>query len=159
MKNTPSEPLHLSKDEDLEAFQVYQNSEKRVLVFMPFDSRSKRVWIAIKRTSKNANVACLRVDQIYTSTSILEDIIKCIHLADAVIVDISRANPNVLFELGLCYGYKKCIVIKNGKKPVPSNIRDLRYIPYSNSPEGIKALKKKLRKFIITAVGKPNILA
>ena len=108
MNNEPAHSPRAPKEEDLEPFQIYIESNRRTFVSQPFDPPHDRVFEgAIKPACKSENVACLRADQIYTSTSITNDIITCIKLANAVIVDISGSNPNVLFELGLCFLNKK----------------------------------------------------
>jgi len=72
-------------------------------------------------------------------------------MADVVVADITKGNPNVMFELGwsLAKG-KKPIVIRQENDPetVPFDVHGMRYIPYTNSWSGIETLYMKICKFI-----------
>jgi len=68
--------------EDLEAklediLGNYESAGKKIFVIMPFDSTFDDVWKgAIERASNAEHFACLRVDEVNLSTSIMEDIKK-----------------------------------------------------------------------------------
>ena len=61
------------------------------------------------------------------------------------IMDISGLNPNVLFEIGLAYGYGKCVIIlKDMKTDIPTDLKGFEYVEYST----INSLREKLKEHL-----------
>jgi polyhydroxyalkanoate synthesis regulator phasin len=130
----------------------FETSETKVFVIMPFDPIFDDIWNGgIKRACNSENMGCIRVDKIDLSTWITDDIKKYLGMADIVITDITGNNPNVMFELGWALAKdKKQIVIRQLDDPnrVPFDVKDIRYISYTNSWSGIEKLCNDIRKFI-----------
>ena len=130
----------------------FETSETKVFVIMPFNPIFDDVWDGgIKRACNSENLGCLRVDKVELSTWISDDIKKYLEMADIVITDITGNNPNVMFELGWAIAKdKKQIVIRQKDDPnkVPFDVKDIRYISYTNSWSGIEKLCKDICSFI-----------
>lgn len=64
-------------------------------------------------------------------------ILRTIERADAVIVDITGANPNVMYELGFAHGLKKPVLplLKRGKQKIPSDLQGYLYLPYDTADD------------------------
>ncbi len=68
-----------------------------------------------------------------------------------MIADITGNNPNVMFELGWALALGKMpIVIRNEDNPnkVPFDVKDIRFISYTNSWGGIEDLRKSICNFL-----------
>ena len=144
--------LENNEKEQEDMLKKYKSADRKVFVVMPFARIFDDVWRGgIQRACNTEGFNCLRVDKISLSSWITKDIRKCIEMADVVIADITGSNPNVMFELGwaLALG-KKPIVIRQQEDPdkVPFDVKDIRYISYSNSWSGIEKLYKKICVFI-----------
>jgi hypothetical protein len=55
-----------------------------------------------------------------------------IRSADVIVADITGANPNVFFELGLCYAQNKDVILitQEGAEQTPTDVRHLEFIHY-----------------------------
>lgn len=93
----------------------------------------------------------VRADECYTSTSILQDIIREINDASIIIADITMDNPNVFYELGYAHALNKPTILladKDKREKLPFDISGFRTIFYTNSIGGKKEVEHTLRKFI-----------
>ncbi len=75
--------------------------------------------------------------------SIIGEVVRSLGEAEIVIADITEANPNVMYELGIRHVMRKTgtVLIKDqdDKTPVPFDIKDLRIVYYSSS-QGIRGI-------------------
>jgi nucleoside 2-deoxyribosyltransferase len=121
---------------------------------MPFNPVFDDVWQgAIKRACAMENFACLRVDEIRLSSWITKDIESNIEIADVVIADITKSNPNVMFELGWALAKNKAPIVirqKDDSIDVPFDVKGIRHLPYLNTWSGIEKLYREICKFIKT---------
>jgi hypothetical protein len=81
---------------------------KRVLfAIMPFQEDFQDVWIGgIQRAANGTGLTPLRIDSITTSAEITDDIVGAIKLSELVVVDVTKNNPNVMFEFGFALALK-----------------------------------------------------
>lgn len=141
---------------DWAASQPKTKSEKaahvrRVFVLMPFRPLwSKRVYKMIEGCCDRANVGCLRADDITKTGRITEQIIQAISNADVVIADITRSNPNVLYELGFAHANAKKVIVLNQGASSPFDVNDWRQIRYNKSH--LNPASRKLSQFLRSAV-------
>ena len=76
---------------------------------------------------------------------ILSQVWESIRTAEVIVADVSGQNPNVIMELGLCYGIQRNpILLLRDPAELPFNLRSLRYIKYENNAGGIARLKDDL---------------
>ena len=120
-----------------------------IAVMMPFDQEFNQIYEGIKTACTDQNMKTLRVDKIYGSTPIINDIFSVISQSSKVICDLTGRNPNVLYETGLAHALDRdVIIIVQNAEDVPFDLRHIRYIEYLPNNEGIEELKKKLSQFI-----------
>src|SRR5215217_588733 len=134
--------------------KVSDKKKRTCLVLMPFAGEFQDIYeIAIKPAIEATGLLTLRADEFIGASSILEDVIRGIFEADILIVDVSAANPNVFYELGIAHTLgKNVILITQDDKYVPVDFRHYRYIVYKPTFAGIKQLNSVLQEGIKAAL-------
>jgi hypothetical protein len=124
---------------------------KKCFVAMPFDgSCDSAYYNAILPACAELSVKCERLDADLSEQSIVQQIVNGIYDADVVIADITGANPNVFYELGIShalpYPNKTIVIAKKGTK-IPFDIHSFRIIQYDDEiKEGLRLLASQLRE-------------
>lgn len=90
-------------------------SNIRVVVITPIDADGDPVRDTVSRTLRELGIEVLTIDRIASSSSnITLAIFSAIESSDLVIVDVSRQQANVMYELGYAHGIrKKTLLILN----------------------------------------------
>lgn len=133
-------------------FQIPQ--EKRdprlIALMMPFDDDFKPVHEAIKEIAEELKLTCLRADDIWEDSTIIQDIFSLIYKAELVICDFSRRNTNVFYEAGIVHTLgRKLIPIVQDFNDIPSDMRHHRHLIYDLSkPDWLLKFRKKLKSKI-----------
>jgi hypothetical protein len=84
------------------------STRRMVFAAMPFSSEyDDTYFIAMSYAARQVDAACRRVDRSEFSGDIVEEIKRLIASSTAVIVDLSEAKPNVLYEAGFAHALKK----------------------------------------------------
>lgn len=138
-------------DSELEEITLESLKNKKILFgIMPFASEFNDVWEgAVKRSAKSNSLFPLRVDMITQSSDISDDIINAIKKANVIVVDVTKNNPNVMFEFGYALALKKSpIVISQSTDYLSFDIQNMRTIIYQNTWQGIEKLNTELSRFI-----------
>ena len=121
--------------------------ESLVFVLMPFEPELANIYQTfVKPTIEAKNLVCRRADDIHSNDAIIKDIWKSICESRFVVADISKLNPNVMYELGIAHAIgKETILIrqKDGSKH-PFDVAHIRIIEYDNTAVGGPALKRQL---------------
>lgn len=120
-----------------------------VTVMMPF-AGFDGVYSAIKNACSTVGLRCLRADDIWDNSSIIQDIFSLIYRAKIVIVDFSGKNPNVMYETGIAHTLGKTVVpLAQVVLDIPSDMVHHRALIYLKNGEGLAKLEldlvKKLR--------------
>ncbi|MEA2339700.1 MAG: hypothetical protein QOE82_3707 [Thermoanaerobaculia bacterium] len=145
-----------------DAITIESLKQKRVLfTIMPFHSDFDDIWTGgIQRAASGTGLTPVRIDMITKSVEINDDIVRAIQMAEVVVVDVTRNNPNVMFEFGFALALKKPqVVISQSTEFLTFDIKHVRTLMYQNSWKGIEALHRDLQKFIkgaIDGVKKPT---
>lgn len=128
-----------------------------VAVMMPFSSEFSRAYEAIKRSASECGLRCLRVDDIWEDSTIVQDIFGLIFRAQVVIVDFTGKNPNVMYETGIAHTLGKHVVpISQSLEDVPFDMRHHRVLKYLPNVEGLLKLTVDLSaKLRQVSVGTP----
>ena len=102
-------------------------------VIMPFDAELDDVYdYLIRGPLSEAGYDVKRADDLLNQQNILEDILLSIVKSDLIVADLSKANPNVYYELGLAHVYgKKVILLAQDIDEVPFDLRSYRVITYN----------------------------
>lgn len=115
-------------------------------VLMPHTDEFRNIFeYSIKPAMEANNILVKKAEDIYKPGSILAQVWERIRRAEIILADLTEKNPNVILELGLCYGIQRCpILLVRDAEDVPFNLRNLRYIEYENTTKGSEDLKRKL---------------
>jgi hypothetical protein len=115
-----------------------------VAVMMPF-SGFDPVYQSIRSACSGAGLNCLRADDIWENSSIIQDIFSLIYRSQIVVVDFSNKNPNVMYETGIAHTLGKTVVpIAQSVQDIPSDMVHHRALIYHNNGEGLQYLEREL---------------
>lgn len=128
-----------------------------VAAMMPFALEFASVYEAIKRATTDCGLRCLRADDIWEDTTIVQDVFNLIFRAQVVVVDFSGKNPNVMYETGIAHALGKHVVpISQALEDVPFDMRHHRVLKYLPNKEGLAKLASDLGvKLRQVSVGTP----
>ena len=119
-----------------------------VFVIMPFEGYES-TYKYIETASGAINLTCKRADEPLqqSSNEIMQDIDYGITHTRVVVAELSGANPNVFFEVGISKAKKKPIIsIARGQKYLTKMLANWRAILYEASFDGAGKLSDGLKK-------------
>ena len=129
-----------------------QKSDPKVFAIMKFEKDFDELYNeVIVPMFKEYGYKSIRADECYTSTSIINDIVKEISDATVIIADITMDNPNVFYELGYAHALGKPTILLadiDKRDKLPFDVSGFRTIFYSNSIGGKREVEKTLSKYI-----------
>jgi hypothetical protein len=109
-----------------------------VAVMMSFSMEFNCVYEAIKKATLKCHLRCLRADDIWNDTTIVQDIFSLIFHAQVVVVDFTGKNPNVMYETGIAHTLGKHVVpVSQSLEDVPFDMRHHRVLKYLPNAEGL----------------------
>ena len=107
----------------------------------------------IKVIVDKAGLNCLRADDIYGISGIMQSIWENINRAKLIIADLTDRNPNVFYELGIVHTLGvPVILVTQSLDFVPFDLRHLRCLVYDFKPKKISEFEDKLFKTIKTVI-------
>jgi hypothetical protein len=107
---------------------------KTIFAVMPFAAEFDDVFlVAMTHAAESIGATCKRVDREDFSGDIVQEIKSLIQQSAAVIVDLSGARPNVLYELGYAEGLGKPIVniCSSPFSELPFDVRNWNVLAYT----------------------------
>lgn len=124
--------------------------KNRCFFIMPFSSDFDIVYGELKDLLGKDGYICTRVDEISGSTPIINKILTELLKAQFIIVDLTKCNPNVFYELGIAHTFKDAeniFLLKQKGASVPFDITHLTYHEYEvNNLKYLAALLKQFLK-------------
>lgn len=107
-------------------------------IIMPFAKEFDDVYAlirsAITTSVPGEEVNCSRLDEIKGAGRITDDLVREIQESTICIADITKSNPNVMWEVGFAMAMKKpTIFITQDVRDLPFDIKDMRAIPYDRT--------------------------
>ncbi|HPQ69602.1 MAG TPA: GAF domain-containing protein [bacterium] len=119
---------------------------KMVFIGIPFSASSKNVYdFGILPALNDLNLEPWIADERTDSLRILGNILEGVLQSSIGIFDITKLNPNVLFELGLMTGLKKqAILLKQEDSEIPTDLSDWIYISYGSFGKLQEDLKRHI---------------
>lgn len=119
-------------------------------VLMPFSEPYNSIYEnIIKPTVEKEGFQCLKSNDIFSTTSVIEDIWTNMNKATLIIAEITENNPNVMYELGICHTIgKEVMMITQKPDEIPFNFRHLRTYTYVNEIAKSEELKKNISSMI-----------
>lgn len=127
----------------------YEIDPNMVFIVMPFtESWSEDFYFIIKQAAEESGMFAVRSDDIFSQEIVMNDIWALINKAGLIIVDITKHNANVFYELGISHTLGKKVVLlrQDGGENAPFDISYWRYFNYALSPLKAKELKSTLEK-------------
>lgn len=112
-------------------------------VLMPFgEVWSDRIWNRVLRPLVvDLGLQAVRADDLY-GADVMEDIWRMILASEFVLADITRRNPNVLYELGLAHAIGKSVVLlTQDSSDIPFDLNRYRHVIYSDDLDGYDRLR------------------
>lgn len=141
----------------------YQIDERLAFVLMPFAPELTNVYTSvIKPTIENGgfNLVCKRADDIKSNKAIIQNIWKSICEARLIIADLTRLNPNVMYELGIAHtlGKETILLHQRSQQEVkfPFDLTHIRRIEYEDTASGGQALGNELTE-TLTSILRPKL--
>ena len=80
-------------------------------VLLPLDASMRRLRDTIGRTLREERAVPFFVDELPAGAAWVDDIVQRIRSSHVVVADITRMNPNVMFELGIAHGLGKPLIL------------------------------------------------
>jgi len=107
---------------------------------------------------KSAGLIPIRSDDLYRSSSIVQDIWNFTQGAKIILAELTDKNPNVFYELGLAHAIgKPAIFITKTIEDVPFDLRGLRVIRYdTHVPNWGKVLQDNIKQAIKETLEAPE---
>jgi len=143
---TPTERLITFKPSVFNVPNKVQN-DRLVSVMMPFNIAFRGTYDAIKEVTDYMGLQCLRADDIWNNTTIIQDIFDLIYCAKVVVVDFTGRNPNVMYETGIAHTLGKTVIpITQSLDDIPSDLGHHRALKYLPNEQGYKELCSDLHR-------------
>lgn len=104
-------------------------------VAMPFGEHLKdRFSLVIVPALAPDGIEVWRADDVYTTASIMDNVVTLLRRAEIVIADVTGRNPNVLFELGLASAFgKRIVLLSSTRDDIPVDLRHLVHVTLGDS--------------------------
>ena len=120
--------------------------QRSAFVLMPFEERLEWAYERlVKPAFEDAGYRVSRADDIGNQQNILKDIVTAILESDVIIADVTDANPNVYYELGLSHALEKQVVLlSQNVSKAPFDLRSYRIIEYGDRFDRFEDAKKQL---------------
>src|SRR3990167_4710279 len=128
-------------------------TQKTAFVLMPFKEDLKEVYdFLISDSLSQAGYKPTRADDIKSQSNILEDIIQSIAHSDLIVADLTGANANVYYELGIAHALQRKVILMTQEiSELPFDLRSYRVISYSTHFSKMNQAKKELYDLAIEA--------
>ena len=114
----------------------------RGLVLVPFDAAGDRVLDAVRRALEDIGVQVLRFSKEVVPGAVWANAItEGVRMSDFLVVDVTRQNPNVLYELGFAHALRKPTILiasSEATGALPSDLTGFQYIVYE--PGNLRSL-------------------
>lgn len=122
----------------------------QALILSPMDSSYLRVKDTIQKTLREANVVPIQIDEIIRpGAQWANAVTEAIQDADFIVADVSRKNPNVLYELGFAHALRKPTLLMlstEASGEMPYDLAGYQMATYD--PENLSTLKHQISNFI-----------
>jgi hypothetical protein len=125
---------------------------REIFAAMPFEAAyDDTYFVAITQAAKRVGGVATRVDQDEFSGDIVQEIHRLIVSSAGVVVDLSEAKPNVMYEFGYAQGLSRptALICSTDLRKLPFDVRNLNVIRYTkgrthNLPEKLAARLRKV---------------
>lgn len=118
-----------------------------VALMMPFDEDRAPIHAAVVEACKRADLKCLRADDIWESSEIVQDVFALIFRSAVVVADLSDLNGNVLYETGIAHTLGRPVVpITVSSSEIPFDLKHHRALVFNPDPDGLTDMTERLAR-------------
>ncbi len=122
-----------------------------VSVMMPFDAAFTLVYAAVQWSCLEAGLRCLRADDIWVESAVVQDVFSLLVRSHIVVVDFTGRNPNVMYETGIAHTLGRPVIpISQSLDDVPFDLRHHRVLKYLPNAEGLTSMQATLAERLKT---------
>lgn len=128
-------------------------SKKTAFILMPFAEEFSDIYKhLISDCLQGAGYTVKRADDIKSQRNIIGDIVEGIVESDLIVADLTGANPNVYYELGIAHTLnKKAILLTQEIDELPFDLRSYRVVAYGTHFAKMNQAKKELSELAFEA--------
>lgn len=128
-------------------------NKKTAFILMPLADEFSDVYkYLISDCLQNAGYVVKRADDIKSQRNIIGDIVEGIVKSDLIVADLTGANPNVYYELGIAHAFnKKVILLTQEIDELPFDLRSYRVVGYSTHFAKMNQAKEELIELAVEA--------
>lgn len=130
-------------------------NEKTCLIITPFDAGATHITDTVKRALAESGIVPMTINRMSIPGGLVgETILDALVRADLVVVDISRQNPSVMYELGFAHALRKpTILITNriATDRLPADLEGHLYIVYDEG--NLASLRDNIARFASQMLG------
>ena len=138
--------------------ELLSSSSNLCFILMPFNPVFAGMYEVIYNAVIQAGLKPVRADDIFSPGPIIEQIRSAIQQSRICIADLTGANPNVMYELGIAQALgKPSILLSQDINQVPFDIRHLRIVLYKETLKGLDQLREDLAKALNQSLGNDKI--
>lgn len=144
-----------NRQQPLYALKSDRDRRIRGLVITPYDSAGQRVSDTVHRALDEIGVETFRFDQLSPGVSLVNAVTDAIKSSDFIVIDITRSNPNVFYELGFAHALRKSTILlmslESGSH-MPDALAGFQYLVYD--PQNFSSLKEQVKRAVEPFIGK-----
>ncbi len=122
----------------------------KALILAPFDTSYERVRDVIHRSLRKQSIQIITLDDVMKPGAILANAVTdAIRTADLIVADVSRKNPNVLYELGFAHALRKptlLLVDADEASKIPFDLAGYQMVIYD--PKNLTPLQHQISRFL-----------
>lgn len=122
---------------------------------MPFGDGFEDIDRIIGDAASECKLDYVRGDRRQQPGSVVAQIVHDIRNAAVVVADISHANPNVFYELGIAHqllGPERVVIITQPLDKPPYDVHEFRQLIYHHNEAGREKLRKELPLCLLAAI-------
>lgn len=124
---------------------------RKCFAIMPFEEGFDDIQRIVQNSAEACGLIYFRSDRREQAGSVLRQILHDIRSATVVVADISRHNPNVLYELGIAHpilGPDRVVIIRQSADKSPYDVNEYRHLVYSHNDQGRLELGQRLTEYL-----------
>lgn len=122
-----------------------------VSVMMPFDNAFDPVYQAIRNACMRVRLRCERADDLWSASTVIQDVFELIYHSALTIADITGLNSNVMYEVGIAHTLGRVVVpISQRIDQLPFDLAHHRVLAYQANANGLADMEVTLERRLRT---------
>lgn len=122
----------------------------KALILAPLDKSYERVRDVVHKSLRKRSVQLITLDNVIKPGAVWANAITdAIRKADLIVADVSRKNPNVLYELGFAHALRKptlLLLSANEVGEMPFDLAGYQMVIYE--PNNLTSLQHQILRFL-----------